>query len=138
MLLTLGGTMFDKIEELRTDSSLWRLPVEPPSPERLVHVLGFPPSWSIDMRLARHYLRLRENFGPNDGLTPLTDCFDYPGRIFPVWGADHFMRIPDLSALIYKLFHFISAVEGNSLARGVARSGHPVIGVRAPAMPLLV
>lgn len=133
MLLTLDGSVFDKVEELRTDCPMW-LPVEPPSSERMVHVLGFPPSWSIEMRFARHYLRLRENFGPNDGLTPLTDCFEYPGRIFPVWGADHFMRIPDLAALIYKLFHFISAVEGESFENGVSRQIHP--GVRVPGVLL--
>jgi hypothetical protein len=123
-LLRLSGAGFDNIEELRTDSPLWRLPVEPPSPERMVHVLGFPPSWSIEMRLARHYLRLRELFGPNDGLTPLADCFDYPGRIFPVWGADHFMRIPDLAALIYRLFHFISAVEDGCFENAEPRQAH--------------
>jgi hypothetical protein len=42
------------------------------------------------------------------------DCFDYPGRIFPVWGTDHFMRIPDLAALLYKLMQFIGAVESES------------------------
>ena len=132
ILLTLGGAVFDKIEELRTDAPLWRLPVEPPSPERMVHVLGFPPSWSIEMRFARHYLRLRESFGPNDGLTPLTDCFDYPGRIFPVWGADHFMRIPDLAALIYRLFHFISAVESKFFENGASRQIHPEVRVSRP------
>lgn len=135
-LLRLGGAAFDNIEELRTDSPLWRLPVAPPSPERMVHVLGFPPSWSVEMRFARYYLRLRENFGPNDGLTPLTECFDYPGRIFPVWGADHFMRNPDLSVLIYKLFHFISAVEGKLFEDGVSRAVHPAVRTHGrPAMP---
>ena len=129
-LLTLGGTGFDKVEELRTNSPLWRLPVEPPSSERMVHVLGFPPSWSIEMRFARYYLKLRENFGPNDGLMPLTDCFDYPGRIFPVWGADHFMRIPDLAALIYKLFHFIDAVESRLFENGTSRQVHSEARIR--------
>jgi hypothetical protein len=114
MLLTISGVAFDKIEEMRTDSPLWSLPLKPPTPERMVHVLGFPPAWSIEMRIAHHYRRLSETFGPNDGLAPLVDCFDYPGRIFPVWGADHFMRIPDLAALLYKLMQFIGSVENET------------------------
>jgi hypothetical protein len=79
------------------------------------------------MRLAHHYQRLLKTFGPNDGLTPLRDCFDYPGRIYPVWGADHFMRIPDLTALLYKLFHFIDAVESRSFDDSASRRIHPEV-----------
>jgi hypothetical protein len=121
-LLTIGGVYFHNVGEMRTDSPLWQLPVQPPSSERMVHVLGFPPSWSIEMRLARHYQRLREGFGPNDGVTPLRECFDYPGRIYPVWGADHFMRVPDVAILIYKLLHFINAVEGRTFSTSLSRS----------------
>jgi hypothetical protein len=121
-LLTIGGVYFHNVGEMRTDSPLWQLPVQPPSSERMVHVLGFPPSWSIEMRLARHYQRLREGFGPNDGVTPLRECFDYPGRIYPVWGADHFMRVSDVAILIYKLLHFINAVEGRTFSTSVSRS----------------
>ncbi len=113
ILLALGGIDFDGIEEMRTDCSLWRLPVEPPISERMVHVLGFPPPWAVEMRISHHYLRLSEKFGPNDGLTPLAHCFNYPGRVFPVWGADHFMRVPEVPALLYRLLNFVAAIESD-------------------------
>jgi hypothetical protein len=127
LLLALGGLTFDGIEEMRTDSPLWRAAVIPPEPDRLVHVIGFAPSWSIETRIAHHYRWLTDRYGPNDGLTPLSECFTYPGRIFPIWGADHFMRVPDLATLIYKLVHFIDATETNDYSHHLTH--------RKPASP---
>jgi hypothetical protein len=106
-LASAAGHVSRDIKQLRTDSPLWNKLIEPPTPDCLIHVVGFPPSWSIEMRIARHYRWLSEHFGPNDGIIPLIDCFDYPGRIYPIWGADHFMRVPDLARFIYLLFHFM-------------------------------
>jgi hypothetical protein len=88
--------------------------VTPPSPDRLIHVLGFPPPWRVEPRMLRNYRRLLAAFGPNDGFTPLVDAFDYPGRIYPIWGADHLMRLPDLAGVIYRIIHMAAAIESGS------------------------
>jgi len=106
-VIAAGGIASRNIAEMRTDSHLWQVPVVPPTPERMIHILGFPPSWSIEMRIAHHYRWLTEHFGPNDGLIPLRESLEYPGRIVPVWGADHFMRAPDLARLVYRLAHYV-------------------------------
>lgn len=106
-LIALGGKSARNIPEMRTDAAPWKVPVRPPTPERLIHVIGFPPSWTIEMRISHHYKWLAQHHGPNDGIIALRECFAYPGRLVPVWGADHFMRTPDLARLIYRLARFI-------------------------------
>lgn len=108
-LIAAGGLVSRNIAEMRTDSALWRSPVVPPSNGRLIHVVGFPPPWSVEMRIAHHYKWLMQLHGPNDGLIPLLETFDYPGRVLPVWGADHFMRTPDVARLIYRLAHHLGS-----------------------------
>ncbi|HVI87297.1 MAG TPA: hypothetical protein VM659_03290 [Dongiaceae bacterium] len=107
---------FDTLLEMRRDAPLWQSPVVPPSTDRLIHILGFPPPWCVEPRMERNYRRLLATDGPNDGLTPLAGAFDYPGRLVPVWGADHFMRLPDLASLIYRTIHMIAAVEAGTFA----------------------
>ena len=102
---------FGTLLEMRRDAAIWRDPVVPPARERLIHVLGFPPPDRVEPRMVRNYRRLYLEHGPNDGFTPLTTAFDYPGRLFPVWGADHLMRLPDVSGLVYRLIHLAAAVE---------------------------
>ena len=65
------------------------------------------------MRISHHYKWLARHHGPNDGIIPLTECLAYPGRLVPVWGADHFMRTPDLARLIYRLARYV-AVDPSS------------------------
>src|SRR5262245_3856397 len=105
---------FGTLQEMRRDAPIWRRPVTPPSPDRLIHVLGFPPPWRVEPRMLRNYRRLLAAFGPNDGFTPLVDAFDYPGRIYPIWGADHLMRLPDLAGVIYRIVHMAAAVESGN------------------------
>ena len=110
-LIAVGGRAARNIPEMRTDAETWKIPVCPPAPERLVHVIGFPPSWTIEMRISHHYRWLAQHYGPNDGVIPLKECLGYPGRVVPVWGADHFMRAPDLARLIYRLARHISDAD---------------------------
>lgn len=41
--------------------------------------------------------------GPNDGYVLLEDALVLPGRVCPLWGADHYLRVPDLAPLLYRL-----------------------------------
>jgi hypothetical protein len=117
VLFGFNNLPFEILLEMRQDAPLWHAPVVPPSPDRLVHVLGFPPPWCVEPRMERNYRRLLATDGPNDGLTPLANAFDYPGRLVPVWGADHFMRLPDLAGLIYRTIHMAAAIEAGTLSQ---------------------
>jgi hypothetical protein len=114
-LFGLTNLPFGTLLEMRRDAAIWRYPVTPPQRDRLIHVLGFPPPWCVEPRMMRNYRRLLAEFGPNDGFTPLADAFDYPGRLQPVWGADHLMRLPDLAGLVYRIIHMAAAIEANVL-----------------------
>ena len=113
-LFGLSNLPYGTLLEMRRSAEIWRSPVTPPSRDRLIHVLGFPPPWCVEPRMARNYRRLLAEFGPNDGFTPLADAFDFPGRLYPVWGADHLMRLPDLSSLVYRLIHLAAAIEADA------------------------
>lgn len=59
---------------------------------RVVHVAGFPLMEHLTNRLARTCHRRIAPHGPNDGAVLLADVCSLPGRIYPVWGSDHYMR----------------------------------------------
>jgi hypothetical protein len=84
-----------------------------PLPEQipLVHVLGFPLCRHLSSPLARRAFARLTPLGPNDGGgNLLADALGWPGVIFPVWGADHYLRpnwdVDDLLARL--LGHLLS------------------------------
>lgn len=58
----------------------------------MLTVLGFPLARHVGHPLLRKNRRRMSPWGPNDGLMLLWDSCRLPGAIYPVWGADHFMR----------------------------------------------
>ena len=58
----------------------------------LIHVIGFPLQRHLSTPLTRRGYRRLAPLGPNDGTIPLEDVFALPGRVYPVWGADHYLR----------------------------------------------
>ncbi len=60
---------------------------------RAIHVVGFPLRHHATNRLARrNHARLR-SYGPNDGAgILLADACRWPGLLYPLWGADHYLR----------------------------------------------
>ena len=62
---------------------------------RIAHVIGFPLREHLTCRIARRNHRALARHGPNDGGgVLLADACRWPGALYPVWGADHFMRPP--------------------------------------------
>jgi len=84
---------FQSLLELRHDettANLGQLPVP------LVNVIGFPLEQHLSSAMARRQYRRLRPYGPNDGGgIVLADTLRFPGTLFPIWGADHYLRQPD-------------------------------------------
>lgn len=78
------------------DLRYWGGPLEQaihaPAQMRIVHAVGFPlRSHFTHSRLCAFH-QLISDLGPNDGAISLLDLLHAPGVVYPVWGADHYMR----------------------------------------------
>lgn len=89
-----------------------------PTTMRAIHVIGFPLRQHLSNALARRCHRRLERHGPNDGAgILLADALRLPGLVYPVWGADHYLRPggKDLRPLARKLLLHVR----DELRRGV-------------------
>lgn len=72
-------------------------PLVMPAHLRFISVIGFP----LRRHLTNGFMRRCHGFiapaGPNDGGVLLADALQWPGLLYPVWGADHYLR-PDARA----------------------------------------
>jgi hypothetical protein len=60
---------------------------------RAIHVVGFPLARHLSNGLMRRGFRRVRPLGPNDGAgILLSEACQLPGLLFPVWGADHYLR----------------------------------------------
>jgi hypothetical protein len=60
---------------------------------RAMHVVGFPLERHLTNALARRCSRRVKSLGPNDGAgIVLADVARIAGSVYPVWGADHYLR----------------------------------------------
>ena len=82
-------------------------PMKISSKINIIHIAGFPIAPHLHPELIKFYKRLAP-FGPNDGLTLLQDYMHTEGRVYPMWGLDHFLRTSTISSVIYKMCHYIS------------------------------
>jgi len=58
-----------------------------------IHLVGFPLCRHATNRLARRNHARLEPHGPNDGAgILLADAVGWPGLLYPVWSADHYLR----------------------------------------------
>jgi hypothetical protein len=95
MFLKSGGHDFQFLRELATSSSG---PLSGPlrilPGMQLITIVGFP----LRRHLANGFMRRCHKVlcprGPNDGGMVLADVCRMPGLVYPVWGADHYLR-PD-------------------------------------------
>jgi hypothetical protein len=76
----------------------------------VVHVIGFPLERHLTMPIVRRGYRRLSPLGANDGLVLLEDVFALPGRVYPVWGADHYLRPAgrDLSQLFTGILSYLT------------------------------
>jgi hypothetical protein len=99
---------FKSLLELRhdeTNAGLGELPV------RMINVIGFPLEQHLSSAMARRQYRRLRSHGPNDGGgIVLGDTLRFPGTLFPIWGADHYLRQPeDLPSRIGQILRAASA-----------------------------
>jgi hypothetical protein len=107
LLLWIRRHRYSVVEELADEPGcpLATWPALPPH-LRIVHIVGFPLRRHLRHRWApRGYERL-EVLGPNDGGGfLLAEVARLPGFIFPVWGADHYLKPAwDTASLLRSVF----------------------------------
>jgi hypothetical protein len=85
-------------------------PLVPPPHLEIIHVVGFPLAHHLSLPLTRRSHRRVARWGPNDGGgCVLADVRTLPGLVYPVWGADHFLRPSwDVRPLIARLLGHVS------------------------------
>ena len=103
-LLRWRGQRFGVVEELRRGGAALAAPFALPPGMRAIHVLGFPRVADLSDAWARRgHARLAE-LGPNDGGgIILADALRWPGDVYPVWGADHYLRRADAREMLRRV-----------------------------------
>jgi hypothetical protein len=90
----------------------------PPWPEALertphlkvIHLVGLPLRRHLDRSLSRRGHHRLGPLGPNDCASLLGDVMNLPGLIYPVWGADHFLRPAgrDMRELVARILTYLT------------------------------
>lgn len=92
--------------EIAVGNKLLLLPLRLPGSLPIIHVVGVPLPSHVHTPLYKRYMQL-EALGPNDGIVLLEEFLELPGHVYPIWGADHFLRSTKMSELIHRLCVFI-------------------------------
>jgi hypothetical protein len=76
---------------------------------QFVQIAAFPLHAQLRDRRSRRFQKRLAAFGPNDGFALLAELAALPGALYPVWGADHYLRgAPELSATVTRLIEHLS------------------------------
>lgn len=80
-----------------------------PAHIEFVQIVPFPLQVHLRDRRSMRFRKRLAAFGPNDGFTVLDELAALPGSIYPVWGADHYMRgLADLPGHLARLIAFVT------------------------------
>jgi hypothetical protein len=116
LLLRLRRQRFAVLDELRRGpgSPLGKPLVLPPG-MRAIHVAGFPLERHLGDPWARRGHARLAPLGPNDGGgILLADVARLPGDVYPVWGADHYLRPAwDLQPLLLRILREAAREPGS-------------------------
>jgi hypothetical protein len=75
---------------------------------KFVQIAAFPLHAQLRDRRSRRFQKRLAAFGPNDGFAPLAELAALPGSLYPVWGADHYLRGgPELSVAVTRLIEYL-------------------------------
>jgi hypothetical protein len=86
--------------------------VQLPATMKMLSLVGFPLQQHMTTRPSRFCHRRLSAWGPNDGTISLADLNEWPGLIYPVWGADHYFKPEALARdLISALLRWLGLAE---------------------------
>ncbi|HET6247276.1 MAG TPA: hypothetical protein VFE47_06195 [Tepidisphaeraceae bacterium] len=92
LLLRLRQQRFAVLDELQRGGPLDK-PFAAPPGVKVIHLAGFPLQRHLSDAWARRGHRRLSSLGPNDGGgNLLNDVSRWPGVVYPVWEADHYLR----------------------------------------------
>jgi hypothetical protein len=87
------GFAFSALDEIdRAACPAWPGALDAAPHLDVIHVVGLPLQRHLTTPLTKRGYRRLAPLGPNDGTILLEDVFALPGRVYPVWGADHYLR----------------------------------------------
>jgi len=109
LLCLVLGADYRMVDELATYNSRWLQPFALPENITIINLFGVPLLSHIQQHNQyNRYVRLTP-LGPNDGFTVLADMIVPNTLTYPLWGADHYFRTPQVSPLLYRVFEFIKS-----------------------------
>lgn len=97
------GASYKGLEELLTQQPNWKKQIILPESIKVYNIFGVPLLSHVQKTLISRFNRLK-HLGPNDGMVLLSKAFLPTGPIYPLWGADHFLRDSRVIPLLYRLF----------------------------------
>jgi hypothetical protein len=122
------GLDFNLVRELDPEHAAWQRPIRLPARLPVINLIGAPLHSHVQQRSLFKRYGWMQALGPNDGMALLPDLLVEPGWVYPLWGADHYFRTPQVSPLFYRLFRFVRerwALDNLSLVEG---EQCPIIG----------
>lgn len=100
------GVDFCVISDLSCENDVFNDVNETVKGVRIINFIGVPLKSHVQPHLIRRYHSLAK-IGPNDGMIFLKDYLAFPGDTYPIWGGDHFFRLPGYSRILYQLFNLL-------------------------------
>ncbi|HEY7498555.1 MAG TPA: hypothetical protein VH740_08575 [Vicinamibacterales bacterium] len=119
LLLARASAPPNLIDDLSSSSAL-RSRAAAPHGVLVVNVIGCPLTRHVGTTFGRMRHRQMAHLGPNDGLMLLRDAIVDPGLVYPIWGADHYLRTPSVSSIVSRLLAFLATKGCFSVERKVA------------------
>jgi hypothetical protein len=88
-----SGYTYSALDEISKSSCPpWPAALEHVPHLDVIHLVGFPLERHLTTPLIRRGYRRLSPLGPNDGTILLEDVLALPGRVYPIWGADHYLQ----------------------------------------------
>ncbi len=95
-------------EEINRSHPFSRATLQLPPSIEVINLVGLPLKCHLRKPLVTTYSHLSQ-WGPNDGVVLIEDAVSIGGHIVPLWGADHYLRVPGLSAFAHQFFRHLLA-----------------------------
>jgi hypothetical protein len=112
--LRLRGGTGRALSDMAREGSHARAALALPDHVEVVSVVALPLPCHLGAATLPYFRRL-EPHGPNDGFVSYSDAVA-PGAVWPVWGADHYLRTPELTRVLYALLGHVAELGGRTMA----------------------